>query len=102
MTLILVWLLFCKIADRLHQNYKSHDAQQATTLTFILWLIDAKLRLGDSAHSETGSDPKTNAQEDVCGDLALKQEVTTRDRVTGQEAREKNLAARRGVSKRNV
>lgn len=68
----------------IQQNYLSHDAQQATTLTFVLRLIDAKLRLGDSAHSETGSDPKTNTQEDVCGDLALKQEVTTRDQV-GQD-----------------
>lgn len=89
-------------ADRLHQNYRSHDAQQATTLTFVLRLIDAKLRLGDSAHSESGSDPKTNAQEGVCGDLVLKQEVTTRDQVTGQEAREKSLVTRRGVLKRNL
>lgn len=41
----------------------------ATTLTFVLRLIDAELALGDSAHDKLSFDPETDAEENVGGDL---------------------------------
>lgn len=69
------FLLDSKTTNRPDKDYKSQDAQQALTLTFVLRLIDAKQGLADPAHTEPGPDPKTNAQEDVWGNLETTQKV---------------------------
>lgn len=47
------------------------------TFTFILRLIDAEERHTGSSHSKPVPDPKAHTQEDICGNLETRQEVTT-------------------------
>lgn len=68
----------CKTTNRPEKDYKSQDAQQVLTLTFVLRLIDTKHGLCDPSHLEPGPDPKTNAQEDFWGNLATDGKLSQR------------------------
>lgn len=58
-------------------NYVSQGAKQPPRFTFILRLIDAEDRRAGSTHSKPAPDPEAHTQEDVCRNLATRQEVTT-------------------------